>query len=505
MNTRKRLMKSCIIYIFVSACCLSMTAFSQPNYRARVPDSVLTPDQVRTETLGTLDFFDGMPSEETVSKVYDFMDIARGVEAFNCGIPATSIYTLLRGLEEAGAKPLEISIFEQLMDARTLYLTGNTTTMYVFSHVDLSQGPIVAEIPPGVLGFLDDAYFRYVIDFGPLGPDQGKGGKYLLVPPGYEGEIPDGYFVAKSETFHHWFLLRAPVKNGDTKAAADGIKAGARLYRLSQAGNPPEQMFHNHSGKQYNTIHANSYEFFEELNAVIQREPAAAFSAELVGIFAAIGIKKGQPFKPDARMKRLLIEAAAIGNAHARAISFNSRNKDAYTWPDRKWTLPFTGGSHEWVDNGERVLDNRAYFHYIATGVTPAMAKSAVGKGSAYIHTARDSKGSYLDGGKTYKIEVPGPVPAKDFWSFMVYSGQHRSMLETSQKSAGVDSLSERLKPNADGSYTVWFGSEAPEGQEGNWVQTIPGKSFHAMFRLYGPLQPWMDRSWKVGDFELVN
>jgi hypothetical protein len=491
--------------ILMMVLCLALTATAEePKYKAKVPDSVLTPNKVETRALGTLDFFDGMPSEQTVSKVYDFVDLARGVEAFSDGTPATSVYAMLRGLKEAGMKPLEISIFEQLMDARTIFMTPNSTTMYVQSHVDLSDGPVVAEVPPGVLGFLDDAYQRYVVDFGIAGPDQGKGGKYLLVPPGYDGDIPDGYFVARTKTYHNWFLLRAFIQDGDLKAAADGVKAGTRLYPLSQAKNPPKQVFHNHSGKQFNAAHANNYEFFEELNAVIQREPADAFNPELVGIFAAIGIKKGKPFEPDARMKRILTEAAAIGNAHARALSFSPRKETVYTWPDRKWTLPFAGGSCEFIDSGERVLDDRTYFHYIAAGVTPAMAKSAVGKGSAYIHTARDKDGKYLDGGNAYKINVPGPVPAKDFWSFMVYSGQHRSMLETDQKSAGVDSLSKDLEGNADGSYTVWFGPEAPQGKEGNWVQTIPGKSYHVLFRLYGPLQPWFDKSWKIGDFELA-
>lgn len=485
--------------------CLSMVAHgADAKFSAKVPDYVLTPDKVNTKAVGTLQFFDGMPDEATTEKVYDFVDLSRGVEAFISGIPATSVYAMLRGFEEAGMKPGEIGIFEKLMDARTLYLTPNTTTMYVMGHADLSKGPMVAEIPPGVLGFLNDAFFRYVVDFGVAGPDKGKGGKYLLIPPGYEGDLPEGYFHVQSKTYHHWFFLRAFVQNGDLKAAADGVRAGARLYPLSQAANPPEQVFHNHSGKQYNTIHANNYEFFEELNAVIQREPADAFDTELVGLFAAIGIKKGQPFAPDSRMKAILTEAAAIGNAYSRAISFNPRKKSAFFYEDRMWTSPFAGGSSEFVHKGERVLDDRAYFHYIATGITPAMAMAMPGKGSAYAHTARDAEGAYLDGGKTYKVDVPAEVPAKDFWSFMVYSGQHRSMLETDQKTAGVDSLSKNLKPNADGSYTVWFGPTPPEGKEGNWVQTVKSKSYHVLFRLYGPLESWFDKTWKQGDFELV-
>ena len=124
-----------------------------------------------------------------------------------------------------------------------------------------------------------------------------------------------------------------------------------------------------------------------------------------------------------------------------------------------------------------------------------------MGKGSVYGVTAHDVNGDYLDGGKNYSVTLPGPVPAKDFWSFMVYSGQHRSMLETDQKLAGLDSLNPSVKPNADGSYTMWFGPKAPEGHEGNWIQTMPGKSYNVLLRLYGPLQPWFDKTWKPGDF----
>ncbi len=496
-------MKALTIISAIFAFCLTAAVQAQ-EYKAIVPDYVLTPDVIDTESIGTLEFFDGMPSPETVSKVYDFIDLGRGVDAFLNGIPATSIYAALRGCEEAGMRPNEIGIFEQLMDAKSLWLTPNSTTVYVVSHVDLSNGPIVAEIPPGVLGLLDDAFFRYVTDFGAAGPDKGEGGKYLILPPGYEGEVPEGYFVAQSKTYHNWYLVRAFVRNGDLKAAADGVKAGTRLYRLSQANNPPVQVFHNLSGVQYNTIHANTFEFYEELNEVIQREPADAFDPELVGIFAAIGIKKGEPFEPDARMRRILTEAAAIGNATARAITYSPRSDRVYFWEDRQWNSPFAGGSHEFMNDGERVLDDRVYFHYLATGITPAMVNSAVGQGSAYAHVAKDSNGEYLDGGKNYKIDLPGPVPAKDFWSFMVYSGQHRSMLETDQRRAGLDSLSESLVANDDGSYSVWFGPSPPEAGEGNWVQTVPGKSFSSLFRLYGPLEPWFDKTWRPGDFELI-
>jgi len=476
----------------------------KPKYAADVPEFLLTPDTVETKVLGTLDFFDGMPSESTAQKTYDFLDLSRGVDAFLNGMPAASIYAFLEGLKEAGLEPGDLGITESLLDARGLLLTAQSTTPYALAEIDLKNGPVVVEIPGPVLGTVDDAFFRFVCDVGLTGLDQGKGGKYLFVGPGYEGDIPEGYFVAKSRTYRHWLLMRVFVKDGDLEASTRELREGFRCYPLAQADNPPKQKTHDLSGKKFNTIHANDAHFYKELDAVIQYEPADAFNPELVGLFASIGIKKGEPFAPDARMQKILKDAAAIGNATARSLTFSPRSKAVYFYPDRQWYSSFAGGSHEFMNNGELVLDDRIMFHYAATGITPAMAAPEVGTGSAYAATAKDVEGRYLDGGKTYKVTLPAPIPVNNFWSFMVYSGQHRSMLETDQKSAGLDSTSPTIKSNEDGSYTVWFGPEAPKGHEGNWIQTMPGKSYLTLLRLYGPLEPWFDKTWKPGDFELV-
>jgi len=493
----------CMLTTMLMVFCANAQDTQKPKYAADVPEFLLTPDKVETDFLGDLEFFDGMPSESTVKKTYDFLDLSRGVDAFLNGMPATSTYAFLEGLKKVGLEPGDLGITESLLDARGLLLTAQSTTPYALAEIDLKNGPVVVEIPGPVLGILDDAFMRYVSDIGLAGPDQGKGGKYLFIGPDYEGDIPEGYFVAKSTTYRHWLIMRVFVKDGDLKASTKELKEGFRCYPLAQANKPPKQKIYDLSGKKFNTIHANDSHFYEELNAVIQYEPADAFNPELVGLFASIGIKKGKPFAPDARMKKILTEAAAIANATARGITFSSRNKAVYFYPDRQWFTPFVGG-HDFMNNGELVLDDRIMFHYGATGITPAMATPKVGTGSAYAATAKDAKGKYLDGGKTYKVTLPTPIPVNNFWSYMVYSGQHRSMLETDQKSAGLDSNSPSVKPNKDGSYTVWFGPEAPEGHEGNWIQTMPGKSYLSILRLYGPLEPWFDKTWKPGDFELV-
>ncbi len=501
--TRRTLMGGAVAFVAIAVTIVADDG-KKPKYAANVPASVTTPDVVETARLGTLRFFDGMPDKATVQKCYDNLDFSRGVEAFLNGIPAASVYAALEGFKAAGMKPNDLGITEQLMDARSLFLTPNSTTVYGFSELNTKNGPVVIELPPGVLGLVDDAFFRWVTDIGFTGPDRGKGGKYLFLPPGYKGEVPDGYFVFTPPTYRNLMFFRGFVLNGDIAATVRGLKAGFRMYPLAQAGNPPKRVFVNTSGMKINTIHANNFHFFEELNAVIQEEPADAFDPELVGLFASIGIKKGRPFAPDARMKRILTDAAAVGNATARAISFAPRKKSVYFYPDRRWYSPFAGGSHEFMNNGEMVLDDRTFFHYMATGITPAMAKSRVGMGSAYAFTAHDSKGRYLDGGNTYAVTLPAPIPAKDFWSFTVYSGQHRSLLETDQRLAGIDSNQKDMKANKDGSYTIWFGPKAPTAHETNWVQTRPGKSWSCLLRLYGPLKPWFDKTWKPGDFRLV-
>jgi hypothetical protein len=193
--------------------------------------------------------------------------------------------------------------------------------------MDLNDGSVVVDVPPGVLGPVDDAYFRWVIDVGLTGPDKGEGGKYLFIPPGYTGNAPSGYLVAKSPTYGNMMFYRAFVKDGDIAGAVKAVKAKARIYPLSMADKTPTQDFVNLSGMQMNTIHANTFHFYEEINEVVQHEPGDAFDPEIVGLFAAIGIKKGKPFAPDTRMKGILTDAVAVANATARAILFSPRDE----------------------------------------------------------------------------------------------------------------------------------------------------------------------------------
>ena len=518
MNVRARLMAIALV-VGASACqqapqpappsaaagaSASTRVASTAKYAAVVPASIVTPDTVQTR-VGTLKFFDGLPDDDTVKKVYDHLDFARGVEAFMAGIPATSVEALKRGFIEAGF-PCNggVGITEEHADARTLFLTPNATVIYQWACIDVEREPMVIEVGPAVLGLVNDAYFRFLGDMGNFGPDQGKGGKFVVVPENYKGAVPNGFYVLKTRTHNNLVIIRSFLQNGDLAGSVKAQKEKTRIYPLSAAASPPAQKFVNISGLKFNTVHANDFTFYNELNEVVQHEPGDAFDPDTVGLFAAIGIKKGKPFAPDARMKATLTEAVAVGNATARTIVFAPRDPRQKFFPDRQWATGFLGG-YAFVDNGERILDGRTLFLYYATGITPAMAPSEPGVGSAYAYTARDSQGKYLDGGKNYKVTLPAPIPAARFWSFTVYDNQTRSLLETDQASAGRDSTEPGLKTNADGSATIYFGPTAPPGQEGNWIQTMPGKGWNVILRLYGPLEPWLKLTWKPGDIELVN
>jgi hypothetical protein len=492
-----------------------------PGYNNKIPEKIMTRDKVETP-IGSLDFFDGMPSKATVEKLYDNLDLMRGVEAFLNGIPATSIEAIRLGTAEVGANSSnQVVIFDQLLDSNPLFLTGNTDTVYAMAILDLKKdGPTVVEVPPGSgPGTLDDAYFRFVIDMGAPGPDRGKGGKYLVLPPDYKGDLkgPIGgmeaeingekYFVVKSTSYVNWLALRGFLVDGKPNAATAMFKNGIKIYPLAQAKNPPKMEFISGSKKVFNTIHANNDEFYEELHAVIEREPVEMLDPELRGLFAAIGIQKGKPFVPDARMKKILTEAAAIGNATSRAVLFRPRQEGAYLYPNSAWNTPFADGSYEFLKDGGaggRNQDARTSFFYQATVNTPAMVAKMVGVGSQYAVAATDKDGNYLDGSKNYTLHIPANPPAKNFWSVVVYDPQTRSELQTSQPFPSKNNQRDKLLMNADGSVDLYYGPKAPAGKDANWTQTVPGKGWYVLLRLYGPLEPWFDRTWRPGEFELA-
>lgn len=476
------------------------TTSKEYKMTTHIPSGIETPPVVESR-LGTLKFFDGFPDSASVEKLYDNLDFQRAVQAYLLALPPVSMVGLREGLTKWGPENITIPTFENLMDSRSLFLTANANTPYTWMWINLKDGPLVAEIPPNVLGMLNDFWFHYVTDLGMVGPDKGKGGKYLLLPPDYNEKIPEGYYVVKMPTFQSFLGWRNFAVNGDFAPAIENIKKMTRVFPLSQVKNPPTNTFVNVSGKDFSTLAPADYKFWEYLNEVVQAEPSESLDPVTLGFYASIGIEKGKPFAPDARMKKILTEAAAVGDATARAISFRFRQKEAYYYPNSAWRMGYLGG-YDFTTNGVLNLDAYSFFYFYATGVTPAMEAKMVGQGSQYAAAFIDSKGNPLDGAKNYKLHLPTNIPAKNFWSVIVYDNQTRSMIQTDQQFPIVTSQNEKMKPNADGSVDVYFGPVAPAGMENNWIQTIPEKGWNTLLRLYGPLDAWFDKTWRPSEIE---
>lgn len=489
-----------------------VSKFSQTT---KIPSGITTPNNVST-SIGELKFIDGAPLPETAELVYENLDRMRGVDVFLKCIPAASARQLMEGPKEVGQdKSHKVLIMDELSDSKPLYLTMNSSTLYTIPVLDLkTDGPTVLEIPAGMLGAMNDAWFRYVADVGPFGQDKGQGGKYLVLPPGYEGDVPEGYFVVQSTSYKVWVLLRSSIKKGLTPAVKH-VKENLRVYPLSTENNPPKTEFISGSHKSFNTIHTNDYSFYEHVNHVIQEEPYDIIDNETRGLLASIGIEKGKEFAPDARMKRILTDAVAIGNATARSIVWYPRTKGSVDNMDGIQLYPDTNSAWimAWVDknvfftgkDGHTMnSDARTMFHYPYTVVTAAMAVTYPGKGSDYGIAYVDNSKLPFDGGKVYKLHVEPNTPVNDFWAVTIYDAQTRSMLQTDQPYPTVGSQTEGLKMNSDGSCDIYFAPEAPNGFENNWIQTIPGKSWFVAFRMYGPLEPWIKKEWRPGEVELV-
>jgi hypothetical protein len=492
-----------------------------------------TPDKVQTTRFGTLQFKDGVPDAATTQKLYDELDYIHAVDAFMYGYPLVGQLALRKGFIQAGINDNAVIVTPKLMDSKSLFLTANADTYYFWAYIDLSKGAIVVETPPGALGVFDDMTWKWIGDFGFPGPDRGEGGKYLLLPPGYNGPVPEGgYYVGRSNTWQVSMIGRCFLENNDPKPVDERVKRTLKIYPylsggvgssigkylngqgpLGQLSTPAPTTLVEGIGKVMNTIPPADYTYFEMLNEVIQTQPAGAVDPEIAGQCAAIGIVKGKPFAPDARMKKILTEAAAVANATARAITFNARDAEGFNYYGgaSNWVNSlFTGGYEfmtpppeitregvkQYASDGARKLNARTWFFYLATGITPAMCMRLENVGSQYLAV-------YLDNN-----DIPPNIPAARFWSFTVYDNQSRSMLETPQgyPRAGSQSYpSPAAKANADGSTTVYFGPTQPNGVDrGNWIQTMPGKGWCALFRLYSPLKSFFDKSWRIGEVELV-
>ena len=507
-----------------------------------IPPALITPDKVETG-IGPLEFRDGAPSAATVQKVHDSLDYVRGVNAFMNSYSGASAYAIREGFHSIGAEDNTVVIFSELMDSKSLFLTANADTVYTLAVLDLTKGPLVIEVPPKSLGTLNDMWFGWIIDIGNPGPDRGEGGKYLILPPDYDGPLPDsGFHVARSKTTHFLYAVRAFMENSDPKPTVALIKNTLKIYPYTPGGYgssiatllegkvrleriPPIRptKFVEGSAKSFNTIPPSDFSYFEMINKLVQMEPATSFDPELLGQLAAIGIVKGKPFNPDARMKKILTDAAAVGNAAGRMFNWRANDVPGWTyypgsmWANMLWEGGFTfetppppitkeGFFKPTARTGARTLNARTAFYYGYTMDSPGMIMWLPGVGSQYLMGFTDADKNYFDGGKTYRVTLPKDIPAAAFWSFTLYDNQTRSMLQTPQRfpRAGSQTYpSPAAVASADGSTTIYFGPSKPsDAKDGNWIQTMPGKGWFTILRLYSPLEPFFTKEWRPSEIE---
>ena len=475
--------------------------------------AVAIADRVATR-LGTLELVDGVPTERTARLLYENLDFMRGVEAFLTTLPGASLVAMRRGLREAGIdRNAVVGLFDRMMDSHSLFLTPNAESIYAATWLDLREGATVVESPSNTLGILDDFFFRHVTDLGNAGPDRGEGGLFLFVPESYVGQLSERYFAFRSPTWGNLLMWRGFTVNGDPAPSVDRFRNTLRIYPfeidvedlLEDEAEQQTTRFVSLSGKPMNTIFANDAGFYEDIAELIREEPAEAFSRELLGLLASIGIEENEPFAPSPARRALLTETASVGNATARALAFRPRDRAAALYENTGWYTAFIGGSHEFSRGGARLLDARTTFFYLATMTSPAMVEKRVGVGSQYALCATDSAGRYLDGAKSYRLVLPKDIPADDFWSLVVYDPQTRSMLQAPRSASPAVSSQRGAAPKDDGTTEILFSPEPPESGAANWIQTVPGKGWFTILRVYGPREPWFDGSWKPGEIERID
>ncbi len=454
------------------------------------------------------EFVNGYPTATTIQKAYDDVDFNRAVQAYRFFYPTVSGEAILQGNLAINIKPN--AVFGTLdTKPQQIGFTLNSDTPYGPVLLDLSNGPTVVELPAGPLIVVAmDVNQRWVADMGIPGPDAGKGGKHLILPPGYQGKVPvSGYHVWKSSSNNLTVGVRSLPVGGDVPAALERITT-VKVYPFDTKVKASPLQWLDLTGKPQNTTPLDwetNIKFWEVLHRVIDREPVYEDYRAYYGELAVLGIIKGKPFNPDARMKSILEKAAKAGNAQMRVQSFADRRPDKVVWNDRQW---------EWVglrpENGDFDapsyidLDAREVWFYQAIGASPAMFRRQAGQGSLYWLGLRDNNGNYVDGSKTYKLTIPQPVPAKLFWSVTVYDSETRSQINTDQGYAALRSMFE-LKDFVDNpTVDLYFGPKAPAGKEKQWIKTIPGKSWFTYIRIYGPEDSAFNGNWKPGDFEEV-
>jgi hypothetical protein len=466
----------------------------------------------RAETMqtrfGNLAFTSGYPTKETVQKLYEELDFQRAVQAYLWALPMASYGAMADEHIRLGCTSSAVLIADEFAQQQHLVLTANQDTPYMSGVLDLRNGPMVMEVPAGLLGTLNNIWQQPLCDLGgPFSPEQNRGGRFLILPPGYSGPLPEfHHHVVASDTNIVVFYLRGiPKTRDDLPELVEHIKT-YRQYRLSEAKQPPPTQFISLTGKEADLLTNEGFAYFESLARYINENPPRPQDMAMLGMLETLGIAHGRPLKPDARMKKILTEAAEVGRAMAKTLAWKPRiPKDTlYAYPGkRQWKYIFFG-EPTFHTPDYMAIDQRSKYAFEAIGTAKSMVVAVPGQGSQYIGTYMDASGKWLSGEHTYKIRLPKDVPANMFWSLTAYDNETRSLIQNDLGRPLVGSV-HGAKANEDGSYDAYFGPELPAGvPEENWVQTKPGMGWFVYLRLYGPEKPYFKKAWIPGDAEKV-
>lgn len=482
--------------------------------------------EVHFNKLANLPFAEGRSTKETAQTLLDELLFQRAIQTYLWAMPLINTLGMQVGSEKAfGAGYNVLPIWKQRLNAKTLITTPNSDLLYAMSYVDLSKdGPLVMEAPPMLQGILMDFCQRpipvdggkFFGDVGLAGPDGGKGGKFLLAPPGYKGPVPEGYYVYRSGTNNVFIFLRGFYDDPKNLTPAVAHLEQTKIYPLIGAAEAKPMEFPDASGVPVNMLPINDGTAFDQLKLLLEREGGNLAGPDWLGMLAAIGMIKGQLFKPDAHNREILDRAAKTAYKMSRVIGFEEivGGRSYLVYPDRHWTNPVANATSSKpvsplglsginTTGGYLELDARINFFTNYFSISPGMLSKTPGKGANYMIAFADSEGKPLLGASNYCLNLPPNIPAANFWSMTLYEAENSSGLANGQP---FPSLGLRDKPalNADGTTDIYLGPQVPAGKEGNWLATVPGKGYFAILRLYGPTEPAIDKSWKPGDIEKI-
>ena len=467
----------------------AMAALAAPSF---------APAETVDSRIGKLELQAGYPSKATAERLFDEMDFQRATQAFIWALPAVGFHGLhLAHKNTFGAKDGDVVLYQSLKDKAGM-LTPNLTTLYLMSFFNLAeQGPMVVEVPAGATagGFLD-IWQRPITDTGQTGPDRGGGGKYLIVPPGSDITEMRGYIVARSPNNQVWFAARCLDRDPKT---ADEVARKHKVYSWSQRAAPPATNFIPVGGRDWTSAQPVGLDYWKYLADVIQPEPVEARDKVMLGMLVPLGIEKGKSFGPNERQRKILAEAAQVGELMARTNAFDKRFANATVWPGKKWEYANMVELNQ-DNNYYTQIDERGSWYYEAIGNTAGMQGRILNFGQVYLEASKDKDGNWLDGGKTYRMRVPANPPVVQFWSFTLYDNVTRGPVVTDQGAADMSSR-QNLATNSDGSVDLYFGPTKP-AQAQNWVKTISGRGWFPYFRFYGPKEAYFDKSWQLNDIE---